>query len=198
MARLCVVETCSRSDPAERSPWLGQLPPVVVAEVQRRRAGILAAARGRLLDLDTPGALDVVRAAAMDAVGDLPAAERFDTIVSTTRLIDVADLPAAATGLHRLLAPDGELHLVEPVNRPGILGLLASSVGALLPAVTGLHLARDVVRSLRVSGLVVVDLDRFTMTTAVWPLRRFVQGRAVPSESFGRSAASHDTVRASS
>ena len=170
--------------------------------MQRRRAEILARARGRVLDLDEPGALDAVLAASVGSSDELATGSpigQYDTIVSTGRLIDVADLPAAVRGLRQLLAPDGELHLVEPVNRPGSLGLLQSSLGALLPAVAGLHIGRDVVRVLRSERLAVIDLDRFTIATRVWPLRRFVQARAVRLESFdpGPSRAPADLGMAS-
>jgi hypothetical protein len=180
--------------PTERPTWMAHLPAVVVTEVQRRRDGILAAAEaagGRVLDLDRPGALAIVLAAGLagpdpsgaarpaDDGGDHAPADRYDTIVSTCRLIDVADLPAAVGGLRASLAPGGSIHLVEPVNRPGTSGLLASSVGALLPAVAGLHLGRDVVAAMRAAGLAVVDLERFVIPTRVWPLRRFVQLRAI-------------------
>jgi hypothetical protein len=159
----------------ERSPWLRQLPPVVVTEVRRRRGALLAAATGRVLDLDTPGALSLVDAAAVEPVPD---GERYDTIVCTCRLIVVPDLLRAAVGLSRLLTPGGDLHLIEPVNRAGTVGLVTSSAGALLPAVDGLHLARDVPAAVRATGLTVIDLERFTIPTLVWPLRRFVQARA--------------------
>ncbi len=148
----------------------------MVTEVRRRRSAVLAMAAGRVLDLDTPGALTLVEAAAGgDGVAD---DERYDTIISTCRLITVPDLLRATTGLARLLAAGGDLHLIEPVNRPGPVGLITSSAGALLPAVAGLHLARDVPAAVRAAGLTMVDLDRFTIPTPVWPLRRFVQGRA--------------------
>ncbi len=129
-----------------------------------------------MLDLDTPGALTLVEAAASgDGVAD---DERYDTIICTCRLIVVPDLLRATTGLARLLAPAGELHLIEPVNRPGPVGLITSSAGAALPAVSGLHLARDVPAAVRATGLTVVDIDRFTIPTLVWPLRRFIEARA--------------------
>ncbi|MGZ4682396.1 MAG: hypothetical protein ACXV8G_08055 [Acidimicrobiales bacterium] len=160
---------------SERSPWLRQLPPMVVTEVRRRRSAVLARAAGRVLDLDTPGALTLVDAASSDGVAD---DERYATIISTCRLITVPDLLRATTGLARLLAADGDLFLIEPVNRPGSVGLLTSSAGALLPAVSGLHLARDVPAAVRATGLTMVDLDRFTIPTLVWPLRRFIDARA--------------------
>ena len=181
------MQTRSRSGSTERSSWSAHLPAVVAADVQRRRAEILAQAWGRVLDLDEPGAVDALVAASVGASDELATgspAGQYDTIVSTGRLIDLADLPAAVRGLRQLLAADGELHVVEPVNRPGSQGLLESSLGALLPAVAGLHLGRDVVRVLRSERLAVIDLDRFTIATAVWPLRRFVQARAVRLESF--------------
>jgi len=149
---------------------------MVVTEVRRRRGAILAAARGRVLDLDTPGALTLVEAAAGgDAVAD---DERYDTIICTCRLISVPDLVRATTGVARLLAADGDLRLIEPVNHPGSIGLVTSSAGALLPGLSGLHLARDVPAAVRASGLTMVDLERFTIPTLVWPLRRFIEGRA--------------------
>jgi hypothetical protein len=164
----------------ERSPWLRDLPPAVVTEVRRRRGAVLASARGRVLDLDTPGALDLVAAASTpdEIVDD----ERYDTVISTCRLVVVPDLLGALRALRRLLAVDGELHLIEPVNHPGPVGLVLSSAGSWLPSVAGLHLSRDVVGATRAAGLSAVDVGRFTVPTWVWPLRRFVQVRAVVIE----------------
>lgn len=164
---------------AERSPWLRDLPPRVVTEVRRRRGVILASARGRVLDLDSPGALEVVAAASSSALGDIADDERYDTIVSTCRLIALPDLLGALRALRALLAVDGELHLVEPVNHPGPTGLLISSAGSRFPVVVGMHLARDVVGATRAAGLSVADVERFSVATWVWPLRRFVQARAI-------------------
>jgi hypothetical protein len=186
------VETRARFGSAERSSWRRQLPSLVAAEVERRRDGILAAASGRLLDLDEPGAIDLVHGASSRASGS-PASpgdavdEGYDTIVSTCRLVDLADLPAALAGLRRLLAPDGELHVVEPVNHPGAASLLISSAFTWSPALAGLHLGRDVVRATRAADLAVVDLDRFTIATPVWPLRRFVQARAILIDGHGHT-----------
>ena len=151
---------------------------MVVAEVRRRRGLVLAQAHGRVLDLDTPGALELVDAAADAGPGGVEAAERYDTIVSTCRLVDVPDLGRALSGLAALRAEGGDVHLIEPVGRPGAGALIEASAGALLPAARQLHLSRDVVATARAVGLQVVDLYRFTVPTAVWPLRRFVQLRA--------------------
>ena len=122
-----------------------------------------------------PGRSTLVEAAAGgDAVAD---DERYDTIICTCRLISVPDLLRATTGVARLLAADGDLHLIEPVNHPGSIGLVTSSAGPLL-RLSGLHLARDVPAAVRATGLTMVDLERFTIPTLVWPLRRFIEARA--------------------
>jgi SAM-dependent methyltransferase len=154
------------------------LPPEVAAEVSRRRAGLLERARGRVLDLDQPD--DRAR---LEVVASSPApvdpADRFDTIVCTCALVEQPDLARAVHALARLLDDAGELLLIEPVNHAGMTGLLLSSIGSRLRAVDGLHLSRDVVATVRAAGLTVADLDRFVMPTAVWPLRRFVELRAI-------------------
>jgi len=158
-----------------RSPWLRQLPPTVAAEVRRRRGELLSQARGRILDLDAPefvGLLD--RAIPSPA----PDEEPYDTIISTSRLVDAPDLFATLSALSDRLAVDGDLYVVEPVGRPGAVGLLAASLGCWLPGMAGLQVGRDVPATLRATGLTVVDLERFTVPTAMWPLRRFVQLRA--------------------
>jgi hypothetical protein len=154
------------------------MPPEVVAEVEARRAGLLDAGRLPMLDLGQPDArarLVRGRPGGADEAGD----ERYATIVCTCALVDEPDLARATRVLAGLLADDGELLMVEPVNRAGAWGLLVSSAGSMLPAVTGLHLARDVVAAVRAAGLTVADVDRFDVATPVWPLRRFVQIRAL-------------------
>lgn len=137
----------------------------------------MAGARGRTLDLDSPGALERLLSAATAAT--IRADDCFDTIISTCRLIDVADLGAATRAMARLLSIDGELHLVEPVNHVGPMGMVLSSVGSRLPRASGLHISRDVVGAVRATGLSVADVDRFIAQTWIWPLRPLVQIRAV-------------------
>ncbi len=174
-------------DPAARSPWLRQLPPVVAAEVRRRRGAILASARGRVLDLDDPVhhhlvdgplAVPVGGRAEHGAGAEGDDGTRYDTVVSTARLVAAPDLFWTLAALVARLDHGGELHLVEPVGRAGVLGLLTGSLGTALPGVSGLHLARDVPATVRAAGLLVVDCERFTVPTAWWPLRHFVQLRA--------------------
>jgi hypothetical protein len=163
-------------DSPTRSPWLRQLPPVVAAAVRARRGEVLATATGRVLDLDDPAFTGLFDGTASpEADGD----EVFDTIVSTARLVSAPDLGWTLRALVARLAPHGSLIAVEPVGRAGPLGLVAASLGTCLPGVDGLHLSRDVPATVRSTGLTVIDLDRFTVATLVWPLRRFVQLRAV-------------------
>lgn len=161
------------------SPPMPSLPTVVQAEVGRRRAAIVARAGGRVLDLDRVEGRARLHAT---MAGPPAAAERYDSIISTCALMDEPDLGAAIAALDRLLAPDGDLWLVEPVNHPGPAGLLWSSLGASLPAVAGRHVSRDVIRTARAAGLTAADLDRFTIATRVWPLRRFVEARIIRIE----------------
>jgi hypothetical protein len=170
----------------------GRLPAVVDAELRGRRAAILAKVRGQVLDLDEPEA----RARWSEAIaGRVEPASRYDSIVCTGALMDRPDLWAAVRGLDRLLADDGDLWVVEPVNRPGGLGLLWSSLGAGLAPVVGRHVSRDVIRTLRAAGLTVADLDRFTVPTRAWPLRPFVQARVIRIER-RRPSSSVDAVHA--
>jgi len=188
-SRLTAVPSRARFAPIDRPAWSDHLPGVVVAEVERRRTDLLARMQGRLLDLADPGAIELALDAA--AVGtevgsEAPAPdERYDAIVSTCRLVDVADLPAVLAGLRRLLADGGELHLVEPINQPGFASLMVSSGWAVAPALSGMHLGRDVVRAARASDLAVVDLDRFEIATPVFPLRRWAQLRAIIIDGHG-------------
>jgi hypothetical protein len=161
--------------PVAGLPRWRRFPPEVVAAVEARRTALLARAGHPLLDLDDPTG----RARLTNTQPERPGADRFASIVCTAALVDQPDLGRAVRALAVLLDDGGELHLVEPVGRPGVWGLLASSAGAALPAVAGLHLSRDVVGAVRAAGLTAADVDRFEVPTRVWPLRRFVEVRAV-------------------
>lgn len=152
-------------------------PAVVRAELARLRPRLVARipARARLLDIsDAPGR--AVLAAAIERPGGVT--ERFEAIVSVAGLVRFADLGAAVRGAERLLAPGGQLWLLEPVARPGMAAVVAGSIGALHPAVRGSHLQRDLPDVLRAEGFVTPDIERFTMPTHVWPLRPFAMLRA--------------------
>jgi SAM-dependent methyltransferase len=105
-------------------------------------------------------------------------------VLSVAALVAVADLPLALRGVERVLDPDGRFLFVEPVTHPGWAGVLAASAGSVLAPVRTQHLGRDVPLAVRRSGLIITDLERFTMPTAVWPLRSFVDGCARPQAGF--------------
>lgn len=119
--------------------------------------------------------LDVTVLRSLD---DRRADERFDTVVSILALAERADLPAALGRIDRVFEPTGVLHLVEPVLAPGAWRALATPLAALVPGAGGWHLNRDVPSAVRAQGLTIVAIERFTMPTAIWPLRPFVQAQA--------------------
>lgn len=170
-------------------------PAVVRVELERRQQQLAALARGAVLDLGSPDGRHVLaavlRLGGAPVPGGKPRADTsrrevvlddhlsaYDTVVSVGGFTRFADLPAALAAVDRVLAPGGTLFATEPVGRPGLVGLLSNSAGMVLPPARGAHLARDLVSALRDTGFVVLDCERFTMPTAAWPLRPFVQVRA--------------------
>lgn len=132
-------------------------------------------ARGRVLDLDRPEArAEVARASVERHV--VPA---YDTAVSVAQLVRFPDLVAALRGIDRLVEPDGELFLVEPDGRPGLVALFLDSLWARSPWVSGFHVARDLTGSLRSTAFVLDDIERFAMPTAISSLRCAVEVHAV-------------------
>lgn len=166
-------------------PPLPDLPPrwpaAVRAELTSRHGGLVAALADtpadRVLDLSVPEGRHVL-AQAIVGGGEPMSAGPFERIVSVAGFTRFPDLGAALETVVSLLAPAGELWAVEPADRPGPVGLAFGSLGALLPAARGTHLARDVPGTVRSVGLVVTDIRRFTVSTPVWPLRTFVDLRA--------------------
>jgi hypothetical protein len=138
-----------------------------------RRVHLLAGLAGGVLDLSLPDA----RAAVLSAARGDEVDRRYDRVLSVAELLRFPDLVQALTGIDRLLAVDGELILVEPVHHPGPAATVLASVWAMHPAVAHVHVERDLSLAVRTIGLTVTDLERFTMPTAVWPLRLFVYAR---------------------
>jgi hypothetical protein len=148
---------------------------MVAREVDRRRAALLRSAVPPVLDLRDPGADREIRAA---TAGRAAHPGRYATVVSAADLIWSPDLFAALTGIARCLAPEGEIRFVEPVQRPGALGVVLGTVWAAQPVVAGMHLQRDLPATLRAAGFTVTDIERFVMPTPVWPLRHLAMGAA--------------------
>lgn len=90
----------------------------------------------------------------------------YDTVICTHALCTAADLDAALQRVDELLAPGGQVLLLEHVRRPGLRGI-AQDAATLLWQRTpgGCHANRDVVAALRRNGFAVTDCDRFSLRT---------------------------------
>lgn len=157
-------------------------PQALRADLARRRDVLveLAAVSGaaNILELARPDHRHLVTEVMTH--GPDPATPRdFDAVVSVAGLSRIADLSAAVAAVSELVTPDAVWLACEPGYRPGLLAMAAASAGVLLPPARGVHLARDLPATLRHHGLVVTDIERFTMPTLLWPLRPFVQLRAI-------------------
>ncbi len=164
--------------PAARQTW----PVAVRDDLARRQATIDARLRASLpagaavLVLGPPDADAEVHAAAVAAPDHR--APAYDAIVSIAALVGFADLGLALRGINRLLRPEAPFCFVEPIALPGWRGILEGTVGAHLPAVRHLHISRDVPLAVRSTGMIITDIERFTMPSAIWPLRPFVDATA--------------------
>jgi hypothetical protein len=99
--------------------------------------------------------------------------------VSVGQLVRFPDLVAALRGIDRLVVPDGRLLLVEPDGRTGLAALVADTLWARTPWVSGFHVGRDITASVRSTTFVLDDIERFTMPTAVSSLRVAVEVHAL-------------------
>lgn len=149
-----------------------RFPKAVEEELGRRRARALAASTGRVLDLSDPDAQIVLREA-IDS-GVMSGGNQWDTVVSVAELIRFPDLTASLNAIDALLAPGGRLLAIEPVVRPGTLRVFGLAPWSITRSVRGFHVGRDLTAALRTTPLVNDDIDRFTLPTAVVPLRHFV------------------------
>lgn len=151
---------------------LRRFPKAVETELGRRHAQALAGSSGRVLDLSDPGARIVLREAIDNGVA--PGGSQWDIAISVAELIRFPDLTASLNAIDALLAPDGRLLAIEPVVRPGTLRVLGLAPWSATRSVRGFHVGRDIAAALRTTPLVNDDIERFTLPTAVVPLRHFV------------------------
>jgi hypothetical protein len=151
-----------------------RFPRRVRAELIGRRTRLMWELGDEVLDLSRPSHCESVLVAARGGgeVGNHP------VIFSCAALVRFPDLALALTGIERLLAPDGELVVIEPVHHPGNAGTLLATLWSRHPSVAGAHVERDVTDAVRTVGFTFTSLERFNVPTTVWPLRRFIQGRA--------------------
>lgn len=104
----------------------------------------------------------------------------YDTIVSCLALCTVPDLDRAVARLREALAPGGRLLFLEHVRSPGWWGSVQHAVTPVWTRVApGCHLDRDVLGSLRAGGLLVTDVDHFTMPFSCGLFHQVVAGVAI-------------------
>ena len=126
-----------------------------------------------------------------ERIGRLPAAGDYgalrdlepggaDELVAVGALCALADADEGAVALRDALAPAGRLHFLEHVGRPGALGVLQKLSDPLWSASPlGCHVDHDIPAALRRAGLLVTDLERCTVPSAIPLLRHWVVGTAV-------------------
>jgi len=135
----------------------------------RRALGPLAAGRfdERLGRLPAAGAwLDVADVAPGSA----------DQLVAVGVLCGDGDPAGVADALRGALAPGGRLLFLEHGGH-GLPYRLADPLYSLSPI--GCHVDRDITGTLRRAGLLVTDLERITMPSAIPLLRPWVHGTAI-------------------
>jgi hypothetical protein len=98
----------------------------------------------------------------------------WDQVVSIADLIRFPDLSATLGAIDQLLVPSGRLLAVEPVARPGTLRVISTAPWSATTWLRGVHIGRDLIAALRTTTLVNDDIERFTVSTSVLPLRHFV------------------------
>ena len=112
---------------------------------------------------------------ALTVVDHVPYDGSFDRIVSTMALAAARDQQEMIDRLRGLLSLDGLLFAVEPTCPVGPLGHLQRRASGWIRRNVGWNLGEDVVANFRRQSLLVIEVDRFRIATAVLPLRSFVQ-----------------------
>ena len=158
------VTTPSSALRAVIDPWYtAPLVPVL----QRRRAALVDSLDGPTLVLSGPPAR------LPDDAGD-----GLDHIVTVGWLGAAPDLSEAIADLVARLGPDGWLHSIEPTSGQAATARAQRFSAPAGKMRTGWHLGRDLPAALRGSGLVVTDVERFSMPVSSTVLRPWVQTRS--------------------
>lgn len=148
----------------------------IVPVLRRRREALLGSLEGSVLTLTGPPAeLPPESRISGDSDGQ---PVLYSHIVTVGWLSAADQLDRTLGELLALLSPDGWLHSIEATSGPAPIARaqrLSAPVGRVR---TGWHLGRDVPAALRRRGLVVTDVDRFSMPVASTVLKPWVQTRA--------------------
>lgn len=136
------------------------------AEVARRREALLSGLDGRAVVLDA-------RTGPPDGADGPPG-----HVVSIGWLALQDDLDAACARLRELVGPAGWLHVLEPTSGVGFTARAQRAAATVASRRTGWRVDRDVPGAIRRAGLVLTDLERFSMPVPSPVLRPWIQGRA--------------------
>lgn len=138
--------------------------------LRKRRDHLMTMADGDVVDLGGPGGL---AALAAQPSGSL------DAVISILTLCAVHDVAATLAGVRRVLKPGGRFLFLEHV--PDWPGARRSTdlLGPTWRWMGGCDPGRDIPSEVRRSGLVLGDLDRFSVPTLAVPLRNCVAGVAI-------------------
>jgi SAM-dependent methyltransferase len=148
--------------------WLGPSPPL-----WRRRQRLQHQASGATLALTSSRDVPLLAAAPSSSI---------DSVLSVLTLCSVDDLDGTLREVHRVLRPGGQFLFLEHVpDWPGARRP-ADLVGPTWRLMGGCDARRDVPEAVRRAGLILGDIERFTVPTVAVPLRHFVAGAAVRAE----------------
>jgi SAM-dependent methyltransferase len=181
--------------------------PIDQSQLRPRRQRLLQRAHGRVLELGGAGGVNLEHYPA-DRVSEIvvvgadgasrarlrrTAARRglsvdlrtlaqvgtgYDTVVAAFTLSALTDLDRELDALRQLLAPDGRLLFLDhsPRRPAGVATDLSRPLWRLM--VDGFVPGRDLPGAIRQSGLIILSIERFGLTTLTLPLRSCVAGVA--------------------
>jgi SAM-dependent methyltransferase len=156
-----------RGDPIGHA-WLGPSSPL-----RKRRRRLQHQASGTTLELASSRDVPILAATPSSSI---------DSVVSVLTLCSVDDLDGTLGEVHRVLRPGGQFLFLEHVpDWPGARRP-ADLVGPTWRLMGGCDARRDIPEAVRRAGLILGDLERFTVPTVALPLRSFVAGAAVRAE----------------
>jgi hypothetical protein len=181
--------------------------PIDQSQLRPRRERLLQRARGRVLELGGAGGVNLEhyradRVSEVVVVGadgasrtrlrrtaarrDVPVAIRtadqagtdYDTVVATFTLSALSDLDRELAALRQRLAPDGQLLFLDhsPRRPAGVATELSRPLWRVMA--DGFVPGRDLPGAVRHSGLIILSIERFGLTTLTLPLRSCVAGVA--------------------